>query len=184
HPVGPHPTNIGTPTDSPGGPSVVSLRDVEPAASRAGLQPACGGYLHWRASCKSNRMSRIAGNCQIRAKTTVPRRVSTPRKTRQTRQIGGKLLITLSNLLSGLVSEGQKPDMETRQTGWRRPIILRPRCPHLGHPVRPEEEHRDECGGHPCWSPRSVFGLLEFPDSGQWTPADSSRAVVSAAFAH
>src|ERR1035437_3802318 len=129
-------------------------------------------------------MSGIAGNHQIRAKTTVPRRVSTPRKTRQTRQIGSKLLITLTNLLSGLFSEGQKPDMETRQIGRRRPIILRPRCPHLGRPVRPEEEHPDGWGGHPCWSPRSVFGLLEFPDSRQWTPALSSRAVVSAAFVH
>src|ERR1019366_480503 len=142
--------------------------------------PACGGYLHWRASCKSNRMSRIAGNCQICAKTTVPRRVSTPRKTRQTRQFGGKLLITLSNLLSGLVSEGQKPDIETRQIGRRRPIILRPRCPHLGRPVRPEEERCDECGGHPCWNPRSVFGPSEFPDSGQRTPAGFSPAVFSA----
>src|ERR1035438_2440562 len=113
------------------------------------------------------------------AKTTVPRRVSTPRKTRQTRQIGGKLLITLNNLLSGLVSEGQKPDMETRQTSRRRPIILRPSPPYLDHQVRPEEVRCDECGGHPCWSPRSVFGLLESPDCGQWTPVDSSRAVVS-----
>src|ERR1035437_3793803 len=124
-------------------------------------------------------MSGIAGNHPIRAKTSVPQRVSTPRKTRQTRQFGSKLLITLTNLLSGLFSEGQKPDIETRQIGRPRPIILRPRPPYLDHQVRPEEVRCAACGGHPCWSPRSVFGLLEFPDSGQWTPADSSRAVVS-----
>src|ERR1019366_1546625 len=127
----------------------------------------------------SHRMSRIARNHQIPAETTVPWRVSTPRKTRQTRQFAGNLLITLSNLLSVLVSEGRKPDIETRQTGRRRPIILRPRCPHLGRPVRPEEERCDECGGHPCWSPRSASGLFEFPERGQPTPATSSRAVFS-----